>query len=85
MPVAPETMASSRTVAHTPVMVFRFLRLFLLRYLPRRLFTILSVVEFVMLARRVYRATSPSTPPEPRVVGRSGFDDDQDVESDRQP
>jgi len=56
-------------------MIFRVLRLFMLRYLPRRLFTVLTVIEFVMMARRLYRAaTSPVTPP-PRVVGRSGFDD----------
>ena len=57
-------------------MIFRFLRLFLLRYLPRRLFTLLSVMEFVLLARRVYRAASPSPVPPPRLVGRSGFEDE---------
>lgn len=64
-------------------MVFRFLRLFLLRYLPRRLFTIVSVVEFVLLARRMYRAASPSRVPEPRLVGRSGFDDDEAMDRSR--
>jgi len=57
-------------------MLFRFLRLFLLRYLPRRLFTILSLVEFAVLARRLYRAATPSEVPPPRLVGRSGFDDE---------
>jgi len=57
-------------------MVFRFLRLFLLRYLPRRLFTVISFVELALLARRLYRAASPSEVPPPRLVGRSGFDDE---------
>ena len=57
-------------------MVFRFLRLFMLRYLPRRLFTILSVLELALLLRRLYRAATPSEVPEPRLVGRSGFDDE---------
>ena len=52
------------------------LRLFMLRYLPRRLFTILSLVELAFLARRLYRAASPSEVPKSRLVGRSGFDDD---------
>jgi hypothetical protein len=57
-------------------MIFRVLRLLLLRYLPRRLFAFVTVIELVMMARRLYRAaTAPVTPP-PRLVGRSGFDDD---------
>jgi hypothetical protein len=65
-------------------MIFRLLRLFLLRYLPRRLFAFLTVIEFVMMARRLYlAATRPVTPP-PRLVGRSGFDDaDRAVAEDR--
>jgi len=56
-------------------MIFRVLRLFMLRYLPRRMFAFVTAIELVMLARRLYRsATRPATPP-PRLVGRSGFDD----------
>ena len=62
-------------------MVFRLLRLFFLRFLPRRLFTLLSVLEFALLARRLYRAASPSAvKPPPRVVGRSGFEDEDPAE-----
>ena len=57
-------------------MAFRFLRLFFLRILPRRLFTVISFVELALLARRLYRAASPSELPPPRLVGRSGFDDE---------
>jgi hypothetical protein len=56
-------------------MLFRFMRLFFLRFLPRRLFTVISFVELALLARRVYRAASASEVP-PRLVGRSGFDDE---------
>lgn len=63
-------------------MVFRLLRLFFLRFLPRRLFTVLSVLEFALLARRLYRAASPSAvKPPARVVGQSGFDDDEPTEA----
>jgi hypothetical protein len=58
-------------------MIFRLLRLFFLRLLPGRLFMLLSVLDFILLARRMYRAASPSAvKPPPKVVGRSGFDDD---------
>jgi len=56
-------------------MIFRLLRLFMLRYLPRRLFAFLTVIEFVMIARRLYRAAAQPVTAPPRVVGRSGFDD----------
>jgi len=56
-------------------MTNRYLRLFMLRYLPRRLFAILSLLEFVALARQLWRATSPAKP-SPKFVGRSGYDDD---------
>ncbi len=63
-------------------MVFRLLRLFFLRFLPRRLFALLSVLEFALLARRLYRAASPSpVKPPPRVVGRSGFEDDDPADT----
>jgi hypothetical protein len=65
-------------------MIFRALRLFMLRYLPRRLFAVLTVIEFVMMARRLYRAASQpvAAAPPPRLVGRSGFDDDADDSAD---
>lgn len=67
-------------------MPFRLLRLFFLRFLPRRLFAVVTVIEFVMLARRLYRAAAIPPRPGPRVVGRSGFDDDPaDVIEPRRP
>lgn len=46
-------------------MVFKLLRLFLLRYLPRRLFAFLTVIEFALMARKVYKSATGTTAPRP--------------------
>jgi hypothetical protein len=58
-------------------MVFRLFRLILFRYLPRRLFAVVSVLELAWMVRRLYRSATRTEAPPPRVVGRSGFDDDE--------
>jgi len=68
----------------TDPMIFRLLRVFMLRYLPRRLFAFVTVIEFVMMARRLYRAAAQPVTAPPRLVGRSGFDDgDPAADEDR--
>jgi len=67
----------------TADVIIRVLRLFLLRYLPRRLFAFLTVIELVMLALRLRKAIVPWTTPAPRPVGRSGFDDEVGPAADR--
>lgn len=50
-------------------MIFKLLRLFLLRYLPRRLFAFLTVIEFALMARKVYKsATGTTAPRRPKTV-----------------
>ena len=49
-------------------MIFRFLRLFLLRFLPRRMFAFLTLVEVALMARKVYKsATSTTAPRAPKL------------------
>jgi hypothetical protein len=67
-------------------MLFRLLRLFFLRFLPRRMFAFVTFIELAVLARRLYRAAAIPPRPAPRIVGRSGFDDDPaDVTGRRRP
>ena len=47
-------------------MIFRLLRLFFLRFLPGRLFAIVSLLEFALMARRFYKSTTtPKRPIKP--------------------
>ena len=61
-------------------MIFRLLRLFMLRFLPRRMFAFLTVIEVLLMARKVYRSATTQTPPrQPKTVLRpvegNDFDD----------
>ena len=61
-------------------MVFKLLRLFLLRYLPRRMFAFLTLVEFALMARKFYKSATMQKPPvKPKMVLRpvdgNDFDD----------
>lgn len=57
-------------VAHTPRMLKTALRFFLLRFLPRRLVPILTVIELVRLVRRLRgRGPVPVAPRRLRTVG----------------
>ena len=61
-------------------MIFKFLRLFLLRYLPRRMFAFLTVIEFALMARKVYKSATGTTAPRPpktilKPVDGNDFDD----------
>ncbi len=63
-------------------MIFRFLRLFLLRFLPRRMFAFLTLIEFALMARKVYKSATIAKPPvKPRTVLKpvdgNDFDDEQ--------
>ena len=50
-------------------MLFKLLRLFLLRYLPRRMFAFLTLLEFALMARKVYKsATGTTAPRRPKTV-----------------
>ena len=64
-------------------MTVRLLRLFFLRFLPGRLFGIVTIIEFALMARKVYKsATGTTAPRRPKMVLRpvDGNDvDDIDV------
>lgn len=50
-------------------MLFRLLRIFLLRFLPRRMFAFLTFIEFALMARKVYKsATGTTAPRRPKTV-----------------
>ena len=50
-------------------MIFRLLRIFMLRFLPRRMFAFLTVIEFVLMARKLYKsATGTTAPRQPKTV-----------------
>ena len=52
-------------------MMFRFLRLFLLRFLPRRMFAFITLIEVALMARKVYKsATGTTAPRRPKTVLR---------------
>ena len=66
-------------------MIFRFLRLFLLRFLPRRMFAFLTLIEVALMARKVYKsATSETAPARPKTVLNpvDGNDFDDVVDAD---
>jgi hypothetical protein len=50
-------------------MLFRLLRIFMLRFLPRRMFAFLTVIEFALMARKLYKsATGTTAPKAPKTV-----------------
>ena len=66
-------------------MMFRFLRLFLLRFLPRRMFAFITLIEVALMARKVYKsATGTTAPRRPKPVLRpvdgNDFDDLEPVD-----
>ena len=66
-------------------MIFRLLRIFMLRFLPRRMFAFLTVIEFVLMARKFYKsATGTTAPRQPKTVLRpvEGNDYDETVAGD---
>jgi hypothetical protein len=66
-------------------MTFRLLRLFFLRFLPRRLFAFLTLLEFALMARKVYKSASGTTAPRtPKTVLKpvDGNDFDETVPVD---
>ncbi len=66
-------------------MIFRLLRLFLLRFLPRRMFAFLTVIEFVLMARKFYKsATGTTAPRQPKTVLKpvDGNDFDETITAD---
>jgi hypothetical protein len=70
---------------HTAYMIFRLLRLFMLRYLPRRMFAFLTLIEFALMARKLYKSTTAQKPPAKRkLVLRpvDGNDYDGDIVED---
>ncbi len=61
-------------------MIFRLLRLFMLRFLPRRMFAFLTLLEFALMARKVYKSATGTTAPRPpktvlKPVDGNDFDD----------
>ena len=61
-------------------MIFRLLRLFLLRFLPRRMFAFITLIEVALMARKFYKsATGTTAPRQPKTVLRpvdgNDFDD----------
>ena len=70
---------------HTAGMIFRLLRIFMLRFLPRRMFAFLTVIEFVLMARKMYRSATGTTAPRPpktvlKPVDGNDFDDTETVD-----
>jgi hypothetical protein len=70
---------------HTAGMIFRLLRIFMLRFLPRRMFAFLTVIEFVLMARKMYRSATSTTAPRPpktvlKPVDGNDFDDTETVD-----
>jgi len=66
-------------------MTFRLLRLFFLRFLPRRMFAFLTLLEFALMARKVYKsATGTTAPRTPKTVLKpvDGNDFDKTVAGD---
>jgi hypothetical protein len=66
-------------------MIFRLLRIFMLRFLPRRMFAFLTVIEFVLMARKLYKsATGTTAPRTPKTVLKpvdgNDFDDVEPVD-----
>lgn len=67
-------------------MTFRLLRLFFLRFLPRRLFAIISVVEFALMARKVYKsATGTTAPRRPKTILKPVDGNDFDADGPDDP
>jgi hypothetical protein len=67
-------------------MVFKLLRLFLLRYLPRRMFAFLTLVEFALMARKFYKSATVQKPPaKPKMVLRPVDGNDFDHEDADEP
>jgi hypothetical protein len=67
-------------------MTFRLLRLFFLRFLPRRLFAIISLLEFALMARKVYKsATGTTAPRRPRTILKPVDGNDFDVDEPDDP
>jgi hypothetical protein len=67
-------------------MTARLLRLFLLRYLPRRMFAFVTLVEFALMARKLYRsATVPKPPAKPKMVLRPVDGNDFDTREEDDP
>lgn len=65
-----QDLAAAPVMAHTAWMLKTALRFFLLRFLPRRLVPILTVIELVRLVRRLRgRGPVPVAPRRMRTVG----------------
>ena len=66
----PQDLATAPVVAHTSPMLKTALRFFLLRFLPRRLVPLLTVIELVRLVHRVRgRGPTPVAPSRLRTGG----------------
>jgi hypothetical protein len=64
-------------------MTFRLLRLFMLRFLPRRMFAFLTLIELALMARKVYRSATSRTPATgPKTVLRPVDVNDVDTDVD---
>jgi hypothetical protein len=67
-------------------MTFRLLRLFFLRFLPRRMFAIISLLEFALMARKVYKsATGTTAPRRPKTILKPVDGNDFDLDGPDDP